>query len=157
MANSQNQLNSEQIVRITEEIDKETDRAAAILAASYLDELLKELITSIMIDDHKVVEELIGQGDTPLGTFSSRIKAAYCLSLIDRQEFNNLHLIRKIRNDFAHRLFGLSFGVSPIKDRALSLVLQNSSVPFATARDQFTVVAVRIMVEIIVRINQKRM
>ena len=38
----------------------------------------------------------------PLGSFSARIDLAYALGLIGKKAARDLHLIRKIRNDFAH-------------------------------------------------------
>ncbi len=37
----------------------ESDRAAAVLSAAYIDELLKNLITNFLVDDNKAVEKLI--------------------------------------------------------------------------------------------------
>ena len=51
-----------------EELQKETPRAAVILAAAFLDAQLHKLIESFLVDDPKVVRELLGdekQGDKP--------------------------------------------------------------------------------------------
>jgi hypothetical protein len=55
-------------------------RMLVIMGAAYIDNQLRELIGNFLIDDTKVVEELIGNekgSDCPLSSFSSRIKAAY--------------------------------------------------------------------------------
>ena len=95
-----------------EEFQKETPRAAVIISGAFLDFLLRDLIGSFMVDDAKKVDELLGTDDgseAPLSSFSARIKTAYCLGLITKREFDDLNLIRRIRNKFAHRLHGYSF------------------------------------------------
>ncbi|OOG87040.1 hypothetical protein B0E41_04845 [Hydrogenophaga sp. A37] len=46
--------------------------------------------------------QLIDGFNAPLGTFSSRIKAAYAMGLITKDQFIDLERLRKIRNEFAH-------------------------------------------------------
>ena len=91
---------------------KESPRAAAILGVAFLDVQLRQLISNLLIDETNVVDELLGNDkkiDRPLSSFSSRIRAAYCLGLISKDEYEDLNIIRKIRNRFAHRLHDLSF------------------------------------------------
>jgi len=95
-----------------EEFQKETPRAAVIIYSAFLDSLLRDLIGSFMVDDAKKVDKLLGTDDgseTPLSSFSTRIKTAYCLGLVTKKEFDDLNLIRRMRNRFAHRLHGYSF------------------------------------------------
>jgi hypothetical protein len=58
----------------------------------------------------------------PLSTFSSRIKAAYRLGLIDLEITRALDLIRRLRNDFAHKVQASTLTVSPHKDRVMELI-----------------------------------
>ena len=54
---------------------------------------------------------------------SARIKLAFALGLIDAHELNECEIIRKVRNDFAHAVHGLSFAdhkVSGLCDRLKS-------------------------------------
>lgn len=89
-----------------EEIQKESPRAAIIISAAFMDEWLRELIVNFMVDS-KVVESLLGQ-NRPLSSFSSRISTAYCLGLISSDQYDDLILVRNIRNEFAHGMHGLS-------------------------------------------------
>lgn len=94
---------------------KETDRAAAILAGSYLEVLLESLLKSTFVND-PVVEELF-KGSGPLATFSSRISFSYALGLIDGEVYRDLNIIRRIRNHFAHNIQNASFEDASIRDR----------------------------------------
>jgi mannitol operon repressor len=95
-----------------QEFQNESSRAAVILGASFLDAQLRQILANFMIDPENAVDELLGDEDIherPLSTFSARIKAAYCLGLISKNERDDLNLIRRIRNRFAHRLHDLTF------------------------------------------------
>ncbi len=90
------------------EFQKESDRAASVLGAAYLDESLGQLLAASLIEDSREVAALVETG-TPLGSFSSRMRAAYCMGLISRDEYDDLTRIGAIRNRFAHDLQGLNF------------------------------------------------
>jgi len=76
-------------------------RAVAIVGAAFLDTLLSEALTNFLVNDKKEVSKLL-RPDGPLGTFGSRITACYCLGLIGDIVKNDLRLVGKIRNRFAH-------------------------------------------------------
>ncbi len=98
----------------------ESDRAAAIVGAALLDAHLEQLIRSFLIDEQKEVESLF-EFTGPFGSFGARIKVAFSLGLISRDEYDDLKIIQGIRNEFAHQLHGLSFTEQSIKDRCLNL------------------------------------
>ena len=106
----------DQIAEFLEEFQRETDRAAAVLAAAYLDSRLEALVREKCVGVPKFVEELLsGQGG--LSSFSARISVAYAVGLISLKAAEDLHLVRRIRNDFAHQVHGLSFATPTIADR----------------------------------------
>lgn len=98
-----------------EELQKESPRAAVILAGAFLDAQLRNLLSKFLVDDPKIVDKLIGS-ERPLSTFGSRILSAYSLGLIGRMMYDDLETIRKIRNRFAHRMHGYSFDDRQIVD-----------------------------------------
>ena len=116
-------------------LDEETDRGCALMAAAFLDTELSSLLKRRFVDDPRPVADLL-RSSGPLGTFSSRIDLAYLLGLIGARVKRDLHLIRKIRNDFAHVHEPLSFESTNIRNRCSELALT----PFdgATPRQQFT-------------------
>lgn len=99
------------------EFQSETDRAAAVLAAAFADELLKGLLTASFVDDSRLVQDLLGPNGAA-ATFSARIALAHSIGLASHDEADDLERLRKIRNDFAHRLHGLSFATQRINDLA---------------------------------------
>lgn len=102
---------------LIEEFNKESDRAAVILVASLLDESLTSLLRSFFVPDASSSDELFDGVNAPIGTFSSKINIAYRLGLISNIFCRDLHLIRKIRNQFAHNVFGCSFENGSVMSR----------------------------------------
>ena len=99
------------------EFQSETDRAAAVLAAAYADELLKSLIEATFVDNSRYVKDLTRRGG-PISSFSARISLAYAIALISKNDAADLHRLREIRNDFAHRLHGITFASQTVSDRS---------------------------------------
>lgn len=60
-------------------------------------------------------------GNAPLGTLSARTKICFCLGLITELEFHEINTIRRIRNEFAHGVHGVSFATQMIKDLSNNL------------------------------------
>ena len=96
------------------DLQKETQRGAAIVGGALLDDLLLQLIASYLVDDKLALKELLVNPYSPLSTFASRIAAAYSLGLITRVERHDLKLIEDIRNEFAHRRPGRAFATDPV-------------------------------------------
>ena len=100
--------------------NKESDRGAALIAASFLDNSLKEIIKAYLIDN-KSSKELIDGFNAPVGTFSSRINLSNSLGLIMKDEYALLHSIRKIRNEFGHEWNEVTFDSTTIKNKVQNL------------------------------------
>lgn len=77
----------------------ESDRACAVLATSALDAFLENLIKLSLVADFP--ETIFGQMG-PLSSFFSKIELAYSTGLIAAEERADLHILRDIRNAFAH-------------------------------------------------------
>jgi DNA-binding MltR family transcriptional regulator len=103
-----------------ETLSDETDRGCALMAAAYLDAQLEELIQHSFINDETASNEMLGQSK-PLGTFSSRIDMSYLLGHISGQVRRDLHIIRKIRNDFGHNPKPIGFSSSKLANQCREL------------------------------------
>jgi hypothetical protein len=98
------------------EIEVESDRGAVILTASRLDYILGEMLQRFLVPS-KHSQTLFKGESAPLSSFSARIKMAYALGLISEPEYKNCDIIRKIRNDFAHKFeLRFSFEDRRVKD-----------------------------------------
>lgn len=120
-----------------EEFKGESDRAAVVLGAATLDLQLSQILDRFLLPSISSSDELL-EGDSPLATFSSRINACYRLGLITPEFAKSLHLVRKIRNAFAHETSGCSLSTGSHSDRIKSLLLPLYRLPFFAAfRDHF--------------------
>jgi DNA-binding MltR family transcriptional regulator len=148
------------------EFQHESPRAAVIVSGALLDTMLRDLIASFLIDDHTVVDGLLGtdnNSETPLSSFSARIKTAYCLGLISKTRYQDLMIIKKIRNKFAHRLHGYSFETKEVIDWCNSLQIpkqlpdQLKRIGMGkSCRDKYELTVVILMQEMSLIIDDKR-
>ncbi len=90
------------------EFNKESDRGAALNAAAVLDDWLGNILGEFFADNRSG-KDLISGFNAPLGTFAAKVTAAHALGLIQDNEFREITLIRKIRNEFGHSWRGVSF------------------------------------------------
>jgi mannitol operon repressor len=148
--------NSEMFIQLTEELKSETDRAAALLSAAYIDHLLAKLLeTMVVVDGSGIRDNLFNGSSAPLATFSSRILVSFAFGLISEEEKIEINLIRKIRNKFAHQLMGLSFETEEIRSLVKNLKSGQLGEAPRNSRDIFLKAAVRQIVEIIIKLNSR--
>jgi DNA-binding MltR family transcriptional regulator len=101
-------------------LNQESDRGLVLAGAAYIDDCLKALLKASLIEDTKVTDALLGT-DGSLSTFASRMKLAYLLGLLEVDEYRDLELIRKMRNECAHSHQEVDLSRSPYRDRILEL------------------------------------
>jgi hypothetical protein len=106
---------------VHQEFARESDRAAAIVVAAMLDEALRSLIERRLVEPQDPNRSILNGPNAPLASFSARIDAAQQLGLISHFMARDLHLIRKIRNDFAHYPLERTFANPPISDLVRAL------------------------------------
>jgi DNA-binding MltR family transcriptional regulator len=119
---------ADQLNRTFEEVFKQTDRASAIVSSALLEELLERLVLAFLMD-HQAAKRDLFDGMTPLSTMSAKINLAYYLGLLEQNEFEDLKLIKNIRNDFAHSFETINFETQRIKDKCLQLKMLISTNP----------------------------
>lgn len=102
------------------EFKNESDRAAVVLGASKLDQLLGMLLERFLLPCTNGTDSLFANNG-PLGTFSSKIDICFRLGLINAEFSKSIHLVRRIRNSFAHEVYGAKLSEGSHKDRVRSL------------------------------------
>lgn len=98
------------------------DRSCAILFGSYLESETIDSITRVAVHSEHMDKKLI-RGAGPLSSFSARIDLLFAFGLVEENVFKDLHLIRKIRNKFAHEIDIHTFGTEPIMSWVNELIL----------------------------------
>jgi hypothetical protein len=91
----------DEFVPFAQELHAESDRGMALSGTAYLDDRLGKLIEAYLTPDTGAAK-LIWDGTAPLATFSARIAMGHALGLITDKERNELNMLRKVRNLFAH-------------------------------------------------------
>ncbi|MGA2463020.1 MAG: MltR family transcriptional regulator [Thermodesulfobacteriota bacterium] len=143
-------LNEEQIDYINEvlhDLSHETDRAAAVLVGAEIDRVLGKILERFLLPVRSKASSPLLEQDGPLGNLASRIELVYRLGLVSTTMHRELHLLRKIRNLFAHRVKGVAFDVLPVSDLVKSLHVPQwllggnpaMAQPLGTRKSQFIV------------------
>lgn len=108
---------------IQEEIASQSDRGAALVAAAYVEERLRAAIRALCTDtiaDAKdggdTVEARLFEGNGAVATFSAKINVGFAMGFFGPVTLRDLHLVRKIRNHFAHEVSSVSFADAPVSD-----------------------------------------
>jgi hypothetical protein len=92
---------------------KADDRSCVIMTVSYLDICLHNLLLQRAVHPNALLK-LMSEA-RPLGTFSAKIDALRAFQWIDGNSYHDLHLIRKVRNHFAHNVDVHSFDDVPVR------------------------------------------
>jgi hypothetical protein len=104
-----------------DELGRESERATAILAAAWIDHLLERKLAQLFSSGNKKALAQLFAANGPFATFSAKITAAFCAGWLDADVYHDLHVIRKIRNSFAHQIHGLSMESQKIRPLIESL------------------------------------
>jgi len=112
-------------------MNKSTDTACVLIAANFIDKCLANaLVLGLPIKDKEFIKnELLEFNNGILGTYSSRNKIAYSLKIINKQYYEDITIIGKIRNHFAHNHLEISFKDLDIINFCNKLTLWESGFP----------------------------
>jgi len=129
-------------------LSKESDRGVVLVAATMLDDLLERTILAFLMD-HKETARLLDGFNAPLGTFASRILAAFALGLLSEVEYRECENLRKVRNIFAHNVHA-SFEDQKVKDICgnLEYSAKDYGDVHVDARGQYTSAAVSLILNL---------
>ena len=111
--------------RMIDSFHKESDRGAAVLVGGFVENYLGVYLQSLVVDA-KVAGDLF-QAVGPLSSFSQRIAVARAFGFISKDDYDDLNVIRKIRNHFAHHPLAASFSESPVAQLATYLSEQKTA------------------------------
>jgi DNA-binding MltR family transcriptional regulator len=119
--------------------EKESDRAVGLLATSFLAEQCKAALQRHFVDDMRLSKRLFS-GYGPLASFSACIDGLFGLGHIARIVHHDLHVVRAVRNDFAHHADLIDFSSDEIRkqcDRLRLVITLRVCEPSTDARAKF--------------------
>jgi len=112
------------------EFQDESDRGSALLGAILLDERLRKILEAFLVNSDSS-KRLLSGFNAPLQSFWSRTEAAHAPGLVSDDEYDNLSLVRNIRNEFAHHSHGLTFN-----SEGVSSLCRNLTAGFIIKREE---------------------
>jgi DNA-binding MltR family transcriptional regulator len=99
-----------------EAVIKQSQAGSVLIMAQQLDNLLEHVLTEVMQPVKKDDWNTLFRGTGPLSVFSSKIRIAYGFGLLSKEASVDAHLVRGIRNKFAHAEERISFDSDEIKE-----------------------------------------
>jgi hypothetical protein len=118
------------------EMEAAADRPAAIVIASLVESRLTSAIQAAMVNLPELRASFF-RADGPLGNFGTKIDLARLAGLLSEDAHNDLHIVRKIRNEFAHRLVPTSFDKNDrVRDLARQFALIETMVCDMEAKEE---------------------
>ena len=107
---------------VLDELESQTDRGATLIAGAYLEDRLIDAIKA-RTNRHADIENRFYKGHGPLASFSAKIDLGYLLGIYDETFCRFLHVIRRIRNEFAHQFQPLNFDSQKIRDLCANIAV----------------------------------
>lgn len=89
---------------ILKELTESSDRSKVILGSAILEELLERLLKKYFISSNENYYKNHFESSGFLSSFSSKVNLSYMLGLISKELYEDLEIIRNLRNKFAHMI-----------------------------------------------------
>lgn len=109
-----------------EDLERQPDRGAALVAGAFLEE---RLLVALKARLHHLTQKLEGEmfkRSGPLATFAAKIDLGLLIGMYDPVMHANLHHIRKIRNEFAHKFVPITFKTQNVAAMCSNIKLPKS-------------------------------
>ena len=106
-------------------LNEESERGSAIIVATLMDDALQQLLRAKLVPSPERNDELFDGAYAPLSSFSAKIDFAYRVGAIGPGTRSSLHLVRKIRNEFAHSSTDITFESRSVHSRIQELFKLN--------------------------------
>lgn len=136
-------------------IRKQDDRALVLSLAAFAEDTLGRLLL-VYLRENKQAKELVEGFNAPLGTLSTRIKAAYTIGLLTKEQHEDLEIARRVRNAFAHDWEGVSLESPDIKALIgkLHAYAVDQRTPPSNPRERLLQAMTTILMELRVQVTQ---
>ena len=157
-----------EIKKIMDSLRNKDDLHAAIIAVSIVEASLEQLIVTRLKKSDKDLLDRLFQNRGPLSDFNSKILIAEAFGILTGPLAEELHVMRAVRNAFAHAKMHLSFADQPVALEVsrlrLGLGLKGAKLPisnegapeFHLAEKDAFLLAIRIALIILDEIRKKK-
>lgn len=107
---------NEELGRFLSLYNRETDRGAALTACAHFDSILERMLAAYLLPGEQTNDLLQAGITAPLGSLRARVAMCRALGLLQANEYEELTLMRRIRNKFSHNLECGSFDHESVRD-----------------------------------------
>jgi hypothetical protein len=135
---------SDDVGRFLGDMQKETDRGAALVTVAFLEDALGALLSARFIADDQAVSSVLNRQ----WSIETRADLAYCLGLIRPELREDIKIITDIRNSFGHGHRPVSFNDTRVSEGVAKL-RGSGAVLQGTWRYRFIVTAMDLASDII--------
>ena len=110
---------------IADELRRQSDRGAAILAVAYLEHRLDLALAAHFVTDAHTKDSFrkVFKHTGPAGAFGIKAEIAFLLGLCSYDMKNDLLRLSEIRNDFAHLSRAVDFGSPEMQEKCAALTV----------------------------------
>lgn len=109
------------LVGLIMKMDNASESALAILASVELERILHRILeTYLLPKSAENINDLLSSNGS-CGTFFAQIELAYRLGIIPKEITHDLHIVRDMRNCFAHGVHEMSFESDQVKNKLFKL------------------------------------
>lgn len=105
-----------------EALDDESDRGLILTLAAVLDDICKEWLQDIFNHGNRKARDDLFGSNGAFATFSSRLKALYCLGKLSDALYADVNTLRGLRNEAAHEWANFNFDNPAIRSKVEALV-----------------------------------
>jgi DNA-binding MltR family transcriptional regulator len=116
-------MTGESDLPIAEELRRQSDRGAAILAVAYLEHRLDLALAARFVTDAHTKDSFrkVFKHTGPAGAFGIKAEVAFLLGLCPYETKKDMLLLSEIRNDFAHISTPVDFGSMEMRGKCAGL------------------------------------
>jgi hypothetical protein len=133
---------TEEFASVVIEVKDSPDRSAGIVMASMMARVLEHVILArLMIVEKKQRALPLFERDGALSSFYGNIHLAFALQLISETVRDDLDIIRRVRNQFAHSILPLTFDTEEISAEIRKLNYKHYYTPSSSESAQFELFA----------------
>lgn len=122
--------------KFIKEIEKESERGQAVICHAYIEDLLKECLKKRLIEDEGFLNSLKSSI-----SFKRLLTLCFITGIVTEEERQEIELLAKIRNKFAHNREINSFGIAGIPDICNKLRTPRSFTSVLTPQKKYIMAA----------------
>jgi len=113
-----NQKEFLELISFNEAFDYEhdNDREIVIVGCAYIESLIKDLLRESLIQDEKELNQFLDDAQGPLPGIVQRARLLYLMGTFPKVIFDDIKLVARVRNHFAHNVSATFNDSSVIKN-----------------------------------------